>query len=182
MVTSRTLLVGGIVAALSLTACGDTEGPTAAPTTAAPSATPSVMTLAKPTGPTVLTISGGGVATPVVVDFAALDAVATRSYDVFEPFDKKRMTFTGVELSAVLDAAGVPPSTTKVRLTALDDYLVDLQMSDIRKGGVILATRAGGAPMAIPAGGPIRIVFTDDVKIGKNTDRWIWSLNKVEVS
>ena len=182
MTAPRTFLVAGMAAILALGACGGSSPPPNAGDTA--NAVPSYgrVRLAPATGPAVLTVTGAAGGSPVVVDFPGLDAVATRRYDIYEPFEKRNVAFKGVELAAVLDAAGVPASATRVRMTALDDYLVDLDMADVRKGGVILATRADGAAITVKEGGPIRIVFRDGSEVGKNTDRWIWSLNRLEVS
>lgn len=179
MLTTRALLAGGLVAALAVTGCSTSATPSA-PSAAVPTATPAAYSFPAAAGKPVLTVVANG--KTVEVDFHTLDAVTKTTYDIYEPFDKKNVTFSGMELSAVLDAAGVPASATKVRMTALDEYLVDLDMKDVRAGGVILATRADGAEMSIAKGGPIRIVFEPKSKVGKVTDRWIWSLNRIEVS
>jgi DMSO/TMAO reductase YedYZ molybdopterin-dependent catalytic subunit len=58
-----------------------------------------------------------------------------------------------------------PPSG--VYLHALDDYKVDFMAP-----GVLLATKADGAPIPLGRGGPIRLVFPPDAPAGKNKDRW----------
>jgi hypothetical protein len=180
MVNAR-VLVTIAAAALALPACAEPASHRHAEPHQTASA-PAPLRLAPPVGTPILTIDPKNGADPVRADFAGLDAVATRTYDVYEPFDRKRMAFRGVELAAVLDAAGVPASATNVRLTALDDYVVDFKVADIRKGGVILATRAGGDTIPVAKGGPIRIVFTDGTPLGENDDRWIWSVARIEVS
>ena len=183
MAMSRSFMLIGAAVAAAVVGCGN--GPSKS---AAPQASPSVarstdkMQLAAAVGPAILTITPAAGAKPVIADFAALDAVATVDYDIYEPFEEKRVAFKGVELSDLLDAAGVPASATSVRMVALDDYLIDLKMSDVRAGGVILATRADGELITIAKGGPVRIVFRDGLELGKNTDRWIWSLTRIDLS
>jgi hypothetical protein len=46
---------------------------------------------------------------------------------------------------------------------------------------VLLATRSGGAAIAISDGGPARIVFLSDDGLGANSDNWIWSVTRIEV-
>jgi DMSO/TMAO reductase YedYZ molybdopterin-dependent catalytic subunit len=141
---------------------------------------PKAALFGAPTGTPILAITGGtGGATPVNADYAALDHMATRTYNIYEPYEKKIINFTGVELGSVLDAAGVPASATKLALTALDDYRVNLSTSDVRKGGVILATRVNGELIPVDHGGPIRVVFEPSNSAGTNPDQWIWSLKDV---
>src|SRR4051812_29968358 len=84
--------------ALGVGACGGNKtvsGSAAAPTTTAPTLLPT------PTGPTVVDIARAG-AKNVSVDFATLDGLAHKHYEILEPFEKKMIRFTGVELSTVL--------------------------------------------------------------------------------
>ena len=131
-----------------------------------------------PTGDAVLAV-GDGQSDDVVFDLATLERAGTVEGELFEPFEKKRVTFTGVELKDVLALAGVP-AATDLHLVALDDYTVDLDGADVEAGGILLATSVDGNPIPIANGGPIRIVFLDDVEVGKTTDLWIWSLARIE--
>ena len=131
-----------------------------------------------PTGVAVLTV-GDGLSGGVVFDLATLERAGMVAGELFEPFEKKRVTFTGVELKHVLAVAGVPAGTD-LHLVALDEYAVDLTAADVEAGGILLATSVDGKPIPIANGGPIRVVFLDDVELGKTTDLWIWSLARIE--
>ena len=164
--------------ALNAGACGSPKDPpvhTAAPTTTV------VTMLPKPSGTPIVDITRAG-AEPVAADFAALDELATKKYEIVEPFEKKLINFSGVELWTILSGAGVPATATTVRISALDDYVVELSVADIRNGGVILATRADGELIPLDHGGPVRLVFLDGVEAGRNPDQWIWSLAHVVVT
>jgi DMSO/TMAO reductase YedYZ molybdopterin-dependent catalytic subunit len=172
------IIIFGFGLAFGAGACGGSKAPPAkdaAPTTTA------VTLLPKPTGTSVLEITRPG-AEPVLADFATLDHLATKTYKIVEPFEKKIIAFTGVELWTVLAGAGVPTTATEVLLTALDDYEVHLSVADIRKGGVILSTRADGEVIPLDHGGPMRLVFLDGVEAGSNPDQWIWSIKHIAVS
>jgi hypothetical protein len=158
-------------------ACGSGAGNKQAAHSSAPTIT-AVTALAAPTGPSILEVTSGSSAA-VGVDFATIDKLATKTYDIFEPFEKKNMAFKGVELWTLLQGAGVPATAKSVHLTALDDYAVDLSVADLKSGGVIVATRADGTPMPLDHGGPIRLVFADGVAAGSNPDQWIWSIAKI---
>ena len=130
-----------------------------------------------PTGDVVLTVNRGK-GDDVVFDLATLESIGLVEGELFEPFFEERQTFRGVELSAVLSAAGVP-SSADVHLVALDDYAIDLSASDIEQGGILVATSVDGERIAISNGGPIRVVFLDEAKLGQDTDLWIWSLASI---
>ena len=139
-----------------------------------------------PRGDPVLTLSGKLSAdnhgNTVTFDLATLNALQMVRVELYEPWAKKRMTFGGVELEDVLDLAGVESGATSLHLVALDDYQVDLSMDEVRAGGVLVATESGnGSKLPIDKGGPIRIVFADDVEAGAAAEQWIWSLTTIDV-
>jgi len=114
------------------------------------------------------------------VDFATLDQAASKEITILEPFVKRKMTFKGIPMDELLRRAGADPSARTVRLHALDEYHVDLPVADLRSAG-LLATRAEGQKMAIAKGGPIRLVFSGDGKSARDSDNWIWSIDRVRV-
>jgi hypothetical protein len=138
--------------------------------------------LARPTDEPVLRIEGvegGNVTTDrTELDFKTIDALARESLTVHEPFLKRKMTFTGVNLGALLQRAGVSASARRIYMQALDDYHVELPWPALKQDA-LLATRAGGRPIAIADGGPIRVVFPDASELGAITDNWIWSVDRM---
>jgi hypothetical protein len=197
---SRWRPVLGIVAALALAAaCGGT------PATAVPSGVGAggstdqpVATVLRaatllpgqaipaPTGKAVLTFTGLVAAknhgSSIVLDQAMIDRLGQVQVTVYEPWLKQDVTFRGVWLADLLKVVAATPATAALRLTALDDYRVALTATDIRAGGIMLATKAGdGAAIPVSDGGPTRIVFVKDIKSGANADQWIWSLKTIEI-
>jgi hypothetical protein len=152
--------------------------------TRAPVATPKLAggPLARPTGTPVLRIegvTGGNVqADRTELDFKTIDALARESLTVDEPFLKRKMTFSGVDLGALLRRAGVRPSASRIYVHALDDYHVEFPRAALEQDA-FLATRADGRPIAIADGGPIRVVFPQGSKLGAITDNWIWSIDRM---
>jgi hypothetical protein len=139
-----------------------------------------------PAADPVLTITGHvgrpNVGKVVQLDDRGLDALGRIRIDLYEPWVRQRMGFEGVWLADVLDAAGVDDEAHSVHITALDNYQVDLALADVRRGGILLATRTGdGGPIPVADGGPIRIVFADGVEAGTNANQWIWSLTTIDV-
>jgi hypothetical protein len=118
----------------------------------------------------------------LVFDQPTVEQLGVQQVKLYEPWVKKDLVFRGVWLQDLLAVAGVAPGATRVHITALDDYAVDLTVADIKAGGIMLATRAGdGSAIPIDEGGPTRIVFMDNVKAGANADQWVWSIKSIEV-
>jgi hypothetical protein len=142
--------------------------------------------LPAPAGAAILTMTGRLSAAnqghPVALDLAGLGRLSQVEVHVYEPWVKKDLDFRGVWLQDLLNAAGLADDATTLRLTALDDYSVSLTLTDIRAGGILLATGTGtGAHIPIADGGPTRIVFLKGLPAGANADQWIWSLKTIDV-
>ena len=191
--TSRYARRSAVLAAvLVLAACG--SGTTTAAT--APAATAarviSVATLkpgqsvAKPAGKAVFTMTGKistvNQGAALVFDQHTIEQLGVVQVELYEPWTKQNLEFRGVWLQDLVALAVVPADATRLHIIALDDYTVDLPLSDIRAGGIMLATRAGdGSAIRIDDGGPTRVVFLDGVAAGANADQWIWSIQQIDV-
>jgi hypothetical protein len=192
---TRLLPTLGVVAALALASgCGGTGTPS--PAAGGAAASPSVVVrpatlhpgqpVPAPKGKTVLTLTGlvsaKNSGSSVVLDQAAIDQLGLVQVTVYEPWIKQRTGFRGVWLNDLLAVAGAADSATTIRMTALDDYRVELKIADVRGGGILLATKAGdGSAMPVSDGGPTRIVYLDGLPAGANADQWIWSLKTIEI-
>ena len=139
-----------------------------------------------PEGTPVLTVTGKIAATNgaggLRLDAATLDRLGLMQMTVYEPWVKTDLQFRGVWLADLIKLAQPDGSAQTVHLTALDDYQIDLSMTDVMAGGVLLATKTGdGSPIAVEDGGPTRIVFTSGTPSGSSADQWIWSLASIDV-
>ncbi len=178
------IAVGAMIA---LGACGGTGTKaenSATPTTAKQSAT--ALTIPAPVGAPVVTITGevgpGNQGSAVVLDQAAANSLNKIKLTVFDPFAKKTLTFKGVWLADLMRAAKMTGTAKILHVTALDDYVVDLTVAELRAGGIFLAVQNGdGSALEIKNGGPTRVVFRDGTAAGKDPERWIWSIATIEV-
>ena len=139
-----------------------------------------------PKGKRVLTLTGMTSAANqgrvVAFDRAGLDQLRLVQVQVHEPWVKQDLAFRGVWLQDLLEVAGAAAGVTTLHITALDDYQVDLTMTDVRAGGIMLATSAGdGSAIPVGKGGPTRIIFLNGVKSGANAEQWIWSLKTIDL-
>lgn len=166
------------IGSLGLAACGGGSD-------AATWATDAGAPVPAASGEPVLTITGDvgrpNTGADVALDLEGLEAIGTVQRGVFEPFLEVTLDVTGVPIERLFAAAGIDPDAT-VEMVALDDYVVTFRASELADERPLLATRVGGRPIAVSDGGPIRLVFPDaDGPFGRDTNRWIWSIERMEV-
>ena len=69
-----------------------------------------------------------------------------------------QVPWTGVRLSAVLDAAGLQPGAKALTFTSFDgEYTESLTLDQARRPDVIVAYQMEGGPVADEHGGPVRL-------------------------
>lgn len=185
--------IAALAAVLALTACGSATPAAKTPVVQATTATiVSVATLKAgqdvpaPAGKPVFTVTGkisvtnrGGT---LVFDQHTVEQLGLVQAKLYEPWTKQDLEFRGVWLRDLVALAGPSAAATELHITALDDYAVDLNLADVRAGGIMLATRAGdGSAIPLDQGGPTRIVFLDGVAAGANADQWVWSIKQIDV-
>jgi hypothetical protein len=126
----------------------------------------------------ILTISKGG----KKVEFAYPRLLKMRSstINIYEPFLKKRQTFTVIRLATLFTFAGIS-GKDKVVTKALNDYIFTSSASNFISAQGYLAIKRNGSPIGYDQGGPIRIIFPDESKWSKNLDAWNWSISHISV-
>ena len=177
-----------IILALILSACGPKAVPViyktvSAGTLKAGSAVPT------PTGAAVLTIDGKitqkNAEGTLKLDMATLESIGVVEYKVNDPFEKRSIVYSGILLSELLKVAGADKNATTLKLWALDDYSVQMKISDSNKWPVIIATKADGTYMPLDKKGPLISVFPFDdfPEIDHLTydNQWLWALAKITV-
>jgi hypothetical protein len=141
----------------------------------------------KPTGPVILTISGGISAAndgdKAVFDAATLDAMPQRTLKTRTPWYPHAVEFSGPLLQDVLRRAGA--KGVALRITALNDYGVNVPFSDAADHGAILARRVDGKVLSIREKGPLFLMYPFDEKPELKRDeiysRAIWQINRIVV-
>jgi hypothetical protein len=180
------LLTGAVVAFMTMRdSTPEAAGTPRAAAATADKSSADVEPFPAPKGKGLLRITGvehGNVAAhKTVVDFATLDRLAHERRTIREPFEKRNVEFTGLRIDELLARAGGQGSAGSLLMHALDDYHVELRISEIASDAM-LATRANGKPIPIAKGGPIRLVFTSQGGPAANTDMWIWSIDAMRLT
>eukprot|EP01037_Dinobryon_pediforme_P014826 gene14826-14961_t len=146
-----------------------------------------VAVLAKPQDPVLLTLSGAITAhnsdADVVLDLAMLKALPVISFKTHTTWTPGENTFTGVPLKALLEYVGAKGKM--LHAVALNDYAVDIPVSDAVVDGPIVAYEFNGQKMSIRDKGPLWIVYPFDSKGTYQTEqiytRSIWQLSQIVV-
>jgi hypothetical protein len=128
---------------------------------AAPAA---AMSLPKPTGPVVLTVTGAidnvDADGKAEFDMAMLEALEQKETTTATPWYDGKVTFKGPLATTLLEAVGAHGDT--VHVTAINDYSADIPVTDFANDPVIFATHINGEPMSVRDKGPIFVVYPFD--------------------
>jgi len=109
---------------------------------------------------------------------AKLAALKHSEISIFEPFVKKRESFTVIPMKTFFAMVGISPKDL-VSTMALNDYKFDATAKTFTDGSGYIAIARDGKAISYDEGGPIRIVFPDSSSLKKNLDAWNWSLMKM---
>ncbi len=140
-----------------------------------------------PDGAVILTVTG---------DIALTNVDGTLQFDrqTFTTIDEAEVqtttiwtdglqTFQGVSLHALTELLGVTEGT--LLSTAINDYTIEIPVSDAVEGGPIIAHTMNGVAMSVRDKGPLWIIYPYDSSPDYRTavihSRSIWQLDRIEV-
>ena len=154
---------------------------------ATPLTAQSLDDLPVPAGEVVLTISGAisikNNEDTAVFDLAMLQAMPVTTFVTTTVWTDGPQEFSGLELADLAAALGIEEGT--LRATAINDYAVDIPVSDAVEGGPILAYSQNGAIMSVRDKGPLWIVYPYDSNAAYKSEvvysQSIWQLDRIEV-
>lgn len=143
--------------------------------------------LPAPEGDVILTISGNIAHTTdgerAEFDIARIEALGLVALSTSNPFVEGVQHFEGVPLARLLDHVGAEGETLVSR--ALDGYVVDIPVADVRNYPVILATRRDGRHMHVRQKGPLWVIYPvdefDELRTEVYSGRTIWQLRTIRV-
>lgn len=140
-----------------------------------------------PEGRVLLTVTGGevtNVGDSLQLDRAMLEQLGTASLTVMdEQATGGEHEFSGPLMADVLELAGTGDATT-MHATAVNDYVIDVPVSDATDLPLLLATEMDGEPMSVADYGPLRFVYPDealDLDPAVYDARWIWQLVELDL-
>lgn len=145
------------------------------------------VALEPPEGDVLLTVTGAigqmNAADAAEFDLALLEGLGTVVIETTTIWTEGMQTFEGVELVDLLSAVGAEGDN--LRAIALNDYAVDIPISDAVEGGPIVAYLRNGEVMSVRDKGPLWVIYPFDSSPDYQTElvyaRSIWQLDRIEV-
>jgi hypothetical protein len=135
-----------------------------------------------PTGAVLLTITDPDAGEKIALDRAGLESLPRRSFETTTIWTEGVKTFEGVPLSAILNRMGI--SEGKVRLTAVNDYSVEIPVEEVLQNDPLIADLVDGQEMSLRDKGPLWLVYPYDSDTRYQNEtffaRSIWQLNRLE--
>ncbi|MBM1689956.1 molybdopterin-dependent oxidoreductase [Sulfitobacter geojensis] len=132
-------------------------------------------------GDTILTLTHSGETR--TFDRPALEALGTEKIETTTIWTEGTQVFEGVSLARL--AQEVDAQDGKLLATAINDYTVEIPLSDAVEGGPIVAITMNGNEMSLRDKGPLWVVYPYDANADYRTEviysRSIWQLDRIEV-
>ncbi len=143
--------------------------------------------LPAPTGDILLTVTGDfpvkNQGDTAVFDAEMLKAIGEVSFQTSTPWTEGVQTFTGVSLHQLMDQLQITEGMLKA--TAINDYAIEIPVSDAVEGGPILDYLQNGEPMSVREKGPLWVVYPYDLKAEYQSEvtfsRSIWQLVRLDL-
>ena len=132
---------------------------------------------------TLLTVTGHIADGDARFDRQTLEAMPQHRITTSTPWTDGVSVFEGPLLCDLLEQVGA--DGTVLRAKALNDYVVEIPMSDCERYPVILALTRDGERLSRRDMGPIWIVYPRDdfpeLQLETVNARWVWQLTELEV-
>ena len=120
----------------------------------------------------------------IVMDRPTIEQVGLVEYSVQDPFADRQILYRGVLMRDLLDLWQIAEGVKTVRLTALNDYQIDIPLEEFYTYPVLFAMQADGVYMEPDYQGPAMLVFpVDDYEFDAVTirRRWIWQIKAIDL-
>ncbi|MDP5085535.1 MAG: molybdopterin-dependent oxidoreductase [Yoonia sp.] len=147
----------------------------------------SAQDIALPQGAVVLTVTGeidvANADGTLIFDRETLAALGTEEFETTTIWTEGLHRFEGVSLKTLTDLIGAQEGT--LLATAINDYTVEIPVSDAVADGPIIAFKMDGETMSVRDKGPLWVVYPYDMSADYRSEviysRSIWQLDRIEV-
>lgn len=145
------------------------------------------QSVAPPEGAVILTVTGApdvaNVGGTLQFDRHSFAALGLHTITTTTIWTEGPQRFEGVPLATLAALIGIEKGT--LNATAINDYTVEIPVSDAVEGGPIIALKMNGEDMAVRDKGPLWVIYPYDSKAQYRTEviysRSIWQLDRIEV-
>ena len=128
----------------------------------------------------ILTVSSG--MDVLTLDRSDLSKLTVTSFDTTTIWTDGVHTFTGVSVKTLIDLIGV--TNGMLRATAINNYAIEIPVSDAVNEGPIIAYLMDGKEMSVRDKGPLWVVYPYDSSPDYRSEvvysRSIWQLDRIE--
>ena len=139
-----------------------------------------------PKGRVLLTVSGAietaGLQQESTFDLAMLNSLPQYTVTTHNPWTKGVHTYQGFSAADLLKQLG--STATLLQITALNEYMTEIPLSDFTEHGAILATYLDGKPMSVRNLGPIMMIYPfdehEELKSEMFYGRSIWQIDRIK--
>lgn len=116
-------------------------------------------------------------------DRAALEALGLETIETTTIWSEGLQSFEGVSLARLAREIGAQEGT--LLATAINDYTVEIPLTDAVENGPIIAMSLNGEEMSVRDKGPLWVIYPYDASADYRTEviysRSIWQLDRIEV-
>ena len=131
-----------------------------------------------------LTVTDPGLDSVRTYDREALMTLDETTFETSTIWTEGLHSFTGIELADLTEALGVTDGT--LLATAINEYSVEIPVSDAVEDGPIIAYLMDGEQMSVRDKGPLWLVYPYDSDADYRTEviysRSIWQLDRIQVA
>jgi hypothetical protein len=143
--------------------------------------------LPTPKGRVILTVIGNQIVSNhegrALFDLEMLQALPVTQYETHTIWTEGVQSFQGVRLKDLFDRLDAKGAV--IRVTALNDYSIDIPLNEASFQDAMIAYQRNGAPMPVRKKGPLWIVFPFDSDQRYRSEvyfsRSVWQLHKIEI-
>lgn len=120
----------------------------------------------------------------ILMDRATIEAVGLVEYTVTDPFEQRPIRYRGVLMRNLLALWQVADGATTVKLTALNDYTIDIPLAEFQQYPILFALQSDGVYMKPDYRGPAMLVYPvdqykfDPLIVQQN---WIWQITAINI-
>lgn len=120
----------------------------------------------------------------ILMDRATIEAAGVVEYTVTDPFEERPITYRGVLMRDLLSLWQVNEDAKQVHLLALNDYKIDIPITEFRQYPILFALQADGVYMEPDYRGPAMLVYPVDqyefdlIAVQRN---WIWQIKAIDI-
>ena len=148
-----------------------------------------LSTMPEPSGEVILTIKGDiaqtNVGDELQFDLDMIESVGVVEYSLGDPFEERQVTYRGVLMRDMLAAAGIAAKAKTLKITALNDYAIEIPVAEFDEYPIMMALQADGEYRQPDYRGPSMLVYPlhayDNFDMNRVQDNWIWQIKTFEI-